>query len=841
MRGATTGILALALAASLHAQAVPDFTKQVQPILQRKCMMCHNAKLPQAGVRLDDGEAALKGGNSGPVIVPGKADQSKVYQRVISDRPGHRMPPVGPPLSPAEVATLKSWIESGANWPKDAAAPAEIPRVAIWSFQPLKRPPVPEVKKQGWVRNPIDNFVLARLEKEGVQPSPEAAKATLLRRVYLDVTGLPPSPRELDDFLHDNRPDAYELAVERLLRSPHYGERMARFWLDLARYADSDGFEKDLQRPWAWRYRDYVIQAFNEDKPFDQFTIEQLAGHLLPGATASQLIATGWHRTALVNREGGIDPRENRYEQLVSRVSAASTTWMGLTTGCAQCHDHKYDPIRAKDFYQLYAFFNHVKERDIDAPLPGELGPWLQKRAEYLKEREHLLWVYNIDEWMRDYEQNMVQALENPGQGDLEWDFQIANSRPMFDYYEEVIRTPREKRDPRDQERLLYWFLGNPGPARGAGIHKTDEVRECRERLARLDARYPKVAKAMIMEQWEQLPETRIALKGDYRSLGEAVEPDVPASLPPLPKDAPRNLLGFAQWLVSDENPLTARVMANRYWQEIFGRGLVRTSEDFGTQGEKPTHPELLDWLAAEFRDGGWSTKNLIRLIVTSTTYRQSSHARPELKDRDPENLLLARQNRVRLPAELIRDAALNASGLLNSAVGGPSVKPFQPAGVAELGYANSVKWEESEGPAKYRRGLYVHFQRTTPYPMLMNFDAPDSNVACSRRRRSNSPLQALNLLNDPVFSEAAQTLAHRLLTEYRETDRLENGFLLTVGRLPSEAEKDRLRRFLDQQASVLAENPEAAREIFPLNPEAAHWVSLARVLLNTDEFITRE
>lgn len=843
MTGTPTLFAAALIGASLlsaQPAAKPDFAQDVKPLLQRKCVMCHNARLAQNGVRLDDGDAAMAGGYSGPVIVPGKPAESKLLQRVTSDKPGFRMPPSGPALTETEVATLRSWIDAGAVWPKSASPAAMKPKVDLWSFQPLTQPKPPEVKKRDWARNPIDSFILARLEKEGFAPSPEASKTTLLRRVSLDLTGLPPTPREVQEFLNDKSDDAYEKLVDRLLNSPHYGEKMARHWLDLARYADSDGFEKDKERPWAWRWRNWVIDAYNADMPFDRFTIEQLAGDLLPRPSQQQLIATGFHRNALVNREGGIDPRENRFEQMVNRTNTTATVWLGLTMGCAQCHDHKYDPISQRDYYSMYAFFNKAKERDVAAPLPGEMGPWLKARAEYLAEREHLMRIYEIDKWIDDYCANMVKALDSTGQ-DLEWDFEIASSRPMFDYYEDVVRTPREKRDPRDQERLLYHFIYQPGPSRGADIHKADIVRDFRERLARLDAKYPKLSQAMVMEEYAQPPKTHIAIKGDYRENGLEVAANPPSNLPGLPEGARRDRLGLAQWLVSKDNPLTPRVTVNRLWQEVFGRGLVRTSEDFGTQGEKPSHPELLDWLAAEFRDNGWSTKQLVRLMVTSSTYRQSSDARPELADKDPENALLARQSRIRMPAELVRDSALAASGLLNDAVGGPSVKPYQPAGVAELGYAGSVKWVESEGVQKYRRGLYVHFQRTTPYPMLMNFDAPDSNVACSRRRRSNSPLQALNLLNDPVFVESAQGFASRLLAEFQEGERLEQAFLLALGRLPSDAEKQRLKRFLDDQATMLAKDPAQAKKLMPLAPESAQWVSLARVLLNTDEFITRE
>lgn len=839
MRGLfwATGVLLLALPAT---GAPPDFDKDVWPIFRKKCYVCHNATLKQNGLRLDDGEAALTGGYGGPVIVPGKSADSKLIARVTSPKPEERMPKMGAPLTEAEVAVLRSWIDSGATWPKKAAASPAAAKPQLWSLKPLIRPQVPVVKNAAWARNPVDRFVLARLEKEGIAPSPEASKTTLIRRVSFDLTGLPPSPEDVSAFVNDTRSDAYDRLVDRLLDNPHYGERMARYWLDLARYADSDGYEKDNSRPWSWRWRDWVIDAFNRDIPFDRFTVEQLAGDLLPNPKQEQLIAAGFHRNTLTNREGGIDPKEARFEQLVNRTNTTGTVWLGLTVGCAQCHDHKYDPISQKDYYQFYAFFDHAEETDIDAPLPGEFGAWMRARPAYLEERDHLMRVYGIDALMDQWEESMRFTIANPGK-DVEWDFALSNSRPMFDRFEQTVLTPKAKRDPREHERLMYWFIRNSGPEFG----RDREIRQClndfRRRLGELDAKLPKLSQAPTMLEITDPPPTQLRIKGDYRELGIKVEPDRLSALPPLPEGAPRNRLTLARWLVAKENPLTARVTVNRLWQEMFGRGLVRTSEDFGTQGEPPTHPELLDWLASEFRDKGWSVKSLLRTILTSAAYRQSSNFRPDLKDKDPDNTLLARQSRVRLTAEQIRDAALKASGLMNDEIGGRSVKPPQPAGVAELVYAGSAKWVDDEGPERYRRGLYIHFQRTAPYPMLANFDAPDSNVACSRRRRSNSPLQALNLMNDPVFYEAAQALALRLADETDPQQRLEKAFLLALGRAPSDAEKSRMRRLLDEQQTALASSREAAAKLLPLKPEAAAWVTASRVLLNLDEFITRE
>lgn len=820
------------------AAAPPDFEKEVWPIFRKKCYSCHNATLKQNGLRLDDGVSALEGGYAGPVILPGNSKDSKLLARVITDKVEERMPKMGAPLTPAEIETLRAWIDGGAKWTRKSAA-AAAPKPAHWAFQPVRKSAPPVVKNAAWVRNEIDRFVLARLEKDNIAPSPEASRATLIRRVTFDLTGLPPAPADVQAFVADTRPDAYERLVDRLLASPRFGERWARHWLDLARYADSDGYEKDKERPIAWRWRDWVINALNRDMPFDRFTVEQLAGDLLPSPTIEQLIATGFQRNTLTNREGGTDPKESRFEQLINRTNTAGTVWMGLTVGCAQCHDHKYDPISQKEYYSLFSFFDRSEEVDIEAPLPGETGPHLRHLAAYEESRQHLIEIFDIRRLQRAWERKMIRTLDHPGEN-VEWDFSVSNTRPMFDRFEATLRTPPEQRSAWDEDRMMRWYIGNPGPDDSRDPQFMSSLREFRRRLAALDQRLPRITRAPAMTELPNPAPTRLAVKGDYREAGIPVEPGTLAVLPPLP-EGPRNRLTFARWLVSRDNPLTPRVTVNRLWQELWGRGLVLTSEDFGTQGDAPSHPELLDWLASDFVDNGWSLKRTLRTIVTSAAYRQSSHARPDLKDIDPGNTLLARQTRLRLPAEAIRDAALAASGLLNDTIGGPSVKPPQPEGIAELVYAGSAKWVAEEGPNRYRRGLYVHFQRTAPYPMLMNFDAPDSNVACSRRRRSNSPLQALNLLNDPVFFEAAQAFAWRVLSGAPADRRIDEAFLYTMGRPPVPAERERLTKLLDQQASALAAKPAEAAALLPARPADAAWVTLARVLLNLDEFMTRE
>jgi hypothetical protein len=658
-----------------------------------------------------------------------------------------------------------------------------------WAFQPIRRPTLPMVKNAAWVRNDIDRFVLARLEKEGIAPSPEADRVTLLRRLSFDLLGLPPTPTEVDALLSDKSPDWYERLVDRLLASPHYGERWGRHWLDLARYADSDGYEKDTGRPFAWRWRDWVIDALNRDLPYDRFTIEQLAGDLLPNATVTQKIATGFHRNTLTNKEGGVDQEQFRVEAVVDRVNTTSKVWLGVTLGCAQCHDHKYDPFSQKDYYQFFAFFNSDAEVNLPAPLPGEEAKLAAKKATYEKKLKEL-----------------QQALT---------DYKAA--------------------------------AGNP-PAKG-----DKKLAE----LTKAVADHQKTAPTTSMAQTLSLGKTRpthLMIRGDFLRKGVEVKHGTPAILPPLQRASrvsggSPTRLDLASWIVSPENPLTARVLANWVWHKYFGRGLVATLEDFGTQGEKPSHPELLDLLATEVVRHNWSLKAFHKEIVTSATYRQSSKTRPELAQRDPLNVLLARQARLRLEAENVRDMTLAASGLLTRIIGGPSVHPPQPPGISELTYANSVKWVVSTGSDRYRRGLYIWFQRTSPYPMLVTFDAPDSNLCVVRREKSNTPLQALTLLNDTVFVECAQALGRRILADVPSKDstaeRLRYGFRLCAAREPSTAEMTRLTRLIDELRALCQANPAEAAKLAGKTTgnaiEAATWAALGRVLLNLDEVVTRE
>jgi len=833
------GLVCCSVLVSIAGAADPvNFARDIEPVLEKHCLVCHGPQQQMSGLRLDQKEAALKGGASGQDIKPGDSAGSRLI-RLVTGADGKVMPPVGARLSAAEIELLRAWIDQGAPWSAGTGG--------HWAFQKIQRPEPPAVRDRAWARNAIDNFVLARLEKEGIAPSPEAGKATLIRRLSLDLTGLPPTPEEVANFLQDSRPDAYERVVDRLLDSPHYGEKWARYWLDVARYADSDGYEKDRARPWAWRWRHWVIDALNHDMPFDEFTTEQLAGDLLPNRNIDTLVATGFNRNTLTNREGGTDPEQFRDEQVLDRAATLGTVWLGLTVGCAQCHNHKFDPISQKEFYQLTAFFNTQEEANIPAPLAGELGPYLAARPDYDQKRKALLEEYKIPAVEKDWEDKLRYAQQHPTEHD-DWIFAYGEFTHTVDNAKKVLFTDPAKRSEVQQNAMLDVFLGSCGNLFPKQYCKDLKLDELRPKLDGLSAKASKISYAPVLLENDTPPKTYVHIKGDWRDHGEEVGPGTLAVLPPLGAEKPTRL-ALARWLMAPENPLTARVAVNRIWQELFGRGIVNTSEDFGTQGDRPSHPELLDWLATEYRNRGWSMKQMVRLMVTSASYRQESKARPELDARDPDNTLLARQSRLRLAAEAVRDETLYAAGLLDLRIGGPSVRPAQPKGVAELSYGGSVKWVESTGADRYRRGLYILFQRTVPYPQLMTFDAPNSNLSCTRRERTNTPLQALNLMNDPVFFEAAQGLAYRVMQESSGAfrDRLNYAYDVTLGRAPSAHEAERMGKYFDETLRHLGESPQTVSALFPNQIagvpqiDAAAWVELSRVLLNLDEFITRE
>ena len=692
-------------------------------------------------------------------IVPGNANASELIHRIKSQDPDVVMPPESAHLNEQEIQILTDWIDQGAKWEDH------------WVYVPADENIVLPKTESDWASNGIDNFVLVKLEKEGLTPSELAEKTTLIRRLSLDLIGLPPTIAETNLFLNDESPEAFEHLVDRLLDSPHFGERWAAVWLDLARYADSKGYQKDKLRKDIWRYRDWVINAFNNDMPFDQFTIEQLAGDLLPNATDDQILSTAFHRNTMTNDEGGTDDEEFRVAAVIDRLNTTFEIWQGTTMGCVQCHSHPYDPIRHEEFYKLYAFFNNTTDHDDDSDSP-------------------------------------LKKLYSPAQLNL------------MSSLEKEIEASRIKGDTISGEykAQLQAFLDiTPGDVQ-------------------------------ILEEMPQdsSRETKVFVRGNWLMHGETVTPETPGYLPPMDKNYPKNRLGFAKWLVDGKNPVTSRVIVNRFWEQLFGNGLVTTIEDVGTQGQKPTHPELLNWLSKQFEEEHqWSVKSLLKQIVSSSTYRQSSNVSPELLEKDPANMFLARGSRYRLSAEAIRDQALVISGLFNPTVYGPSVMPYQPEGVWNV-IRHVDRWITNVDRNEYRRALYTFWRRVSPYPSMMTFDAPSRELCISRRIRTNTPLQALVTLNDPVFVEASEALANRMIREGGETltSQIEHGFQLVLMRSP---DKQRLQYLLDFYDSTLEKYKESidgstaygTGEIAK-TPELRTMINVANVLLNLDEVIMK-
>jgi len=731
-----------------------SYTEHIRPILVSRCLRCHGSETQEADLRLDIRVPER-------AVVPGDADESELIRRVISTDADERMPPEGRPLSDEEVALLRRWIDEG------AAGQPDRPSVTSghWAFQPIRRPAIPSVKDTAWPHNPVDHFVLARLERDGITPSPQAPPETLIRRLSLDLLGLPPAWTHVASFVTHDNPHVYKRLVDQLLVSPHYGERWARHWLDLARYADSSGYESDQPRE-IWRYREWVIGALNRDMPFDEFVVEQLAGDLIPDATVEQQIATGFHCNAM------LDPGV-RWESIIDRVNTTGSVLLGLTLGCGQCHDHKTDPLTQREYYGLYAFFNEAAVHPLDLGAPEQIARRDSLQAE-------------IDQLGKQLGE--ITSSDN------------------------------------DSER--------------SGLEET---------IAKLKDQLPETPTSLVMKSAPQ--PTHIFVRGDHAQPGEQVTPAVPAFLHPLPEAESYDRMDLAGWIVNEKNPLTARVTVNRIWQRYFGRGLVDTATDFGMQTPPPTHPELLDWLASEFISSDWSLKHLHRLIVTSATYRQSSANRPDLALDDPRNLRLARQRRLRLEAEIIRDVSLSVSGLQKHRIGGPSVFPYQPNGILN-NRATPATWTISEGADRYRRGLYTWVWRLTPHPMLPLFDAPDLVTACARRDRSNVPVQALTLLNDPAFVECARALATRILEEDAPSDdqRLVSLFRHCLSRNPQSEELDIARELLAEQQAVFENRPEDVAQVIGSTPlprvmphRQAAWIAVCRVVLNLDETITRQ
>jgi mono/diheme cytochrome c family protein len=833
--------------ASVPADQV-QFGRDIQPLL-RRCIQCHGAEKQESGLRLDNGTAIHLGGDSGSAVVPGKPDESLLIQAVRGTGDVERMPPEGPPLKPDEIKVLRTWIQQGAVVPKERLQRDK--RADHWAFQRPQRPPLPDVADRDWPCNAIDFFVLHRLEQEGIAPSPLADRATQIRRLSLDLLGLPPSIEEVEAFVADDSPDAYERLVDRTLASPAYGERWGRHWLDLARYADSNGYTRDFGRE-IWKYRDWVIGAVNRDLPFDQFTIEQFAGDLLPNPTLDQLIATGFHRNTLINEEGGTDPEQFRVEAVSDRVETTGAVFLGLTIGCARCHQHKFDPISQREYYQLFAFLNQCDEPTIDAPAAWQVeAGWVAERDAIRKQIDEL-------------EQQLATRAEEVAQQRLAWEGTITPEQrgKLPGPLQAALDLAPDKRDEAQQTLVADHFKQSE-----AGLRAFPQL----ARIAELRASEPKIPTTMVLRRTEKPRTTFVHRRGDFLDPAGEVQAGVPAVLHPLPETGASaehpsaadsnsadsgladsglaDRLDLARWLVDPANPLTPRVIVNRYWQRFFGQGLVATENDFGLQGESPTHPELLDWLAGELLARDWSVKSMHRLLVTSATYRQASRNRPELEELDPKNQLLARQSRVRLDAEIVRDNALAAAGLLSRTVGGPGVHPPQPDGVFQF-TQDPKPWNTDTDGNRYRRGMYTFFWRSSPYPALTVFDAPNANVTCTRRNRSNTPLQSLTLANDLTFIECAQALARHLLSTPAESDehRLRLAFRNCLARSPTPRELQRLAAFVQQQREAFQDDPQSAlhlvgdgRESGAGEVELAAWVATARVLLNLDEFITRE
>jgi hypothetical protein len=985
-------------AAALGAEV--SFNRDVRPILSDNCFFCHgtDAKERKGGLRLDTFEGATAEVDGIRAIVPGDPAKSAAWERILSLDPDEVMPPPKShkKLSAAQKEILSRWIEAGANYEPH------------WSLVPVRPAPVPAVKQTAWPRGDLDRFLLARLEAEGLSPAKEATKEALIRRVTLDLTGLPPTPAEVEAFLRDTSGTSYETVVDRLLKSPHFGERMAVDWLDAARYADTNGYQVDRDRE-LWPWRDWVIRAFNENKPFDQFTIEQLAGDLLPGATLDQKVATGFHRNHMLNEEGGVIADEFLAEYTADRVETTAAVWLGQTFNCARCHDHKYDPITQRDFYAMKAFFHNVPERGVGLysnPVRTNAPPFVRLPAPEVEARIADLTAKSsavsariaalasgtasgVDEWAAKLATTSVawreiELIEAKG-GDqppvleasrkavaigpqetrsntitiraklpagrisalrlvceaaetstsVRWsEFKVVAGaalalRPVVagsslapaeltkvldndrrtvtvagatkDRPAEAVFELETQRDPGAGEVEAVFEIGieNAGGGSRWGVFLSDadpamlvpvailtlaqkdpakrspaeakqladfrlaqqpEHRRLSDELASLkkqiEAAELEIPTTLVMEEMKEPRPTHLLMRGAYDKPGETVTAATPAVLPPLREGQPANRLGLARWLVDERNPLTARVTVNRVWQSVFGTGLVRTSEDFGSQGEAPSHPELLDWLAWQFRESGWDLKGLVRLMVTSAAYRQQSAAPPALRERDPANRLLARGPRFRLSAEMIRDQALAAGGLLVTKIGGPSVKPYHPPGLYEQVVAQrdnpKATYQPGQGDDLRRRSLYTYWKRSVPHPAMLVFDAPFRETCSLARQRTNTPLQALNLMNDPTYVEAARFLAQRMLREGGATAeaRLEYGFRLLLARTPNGEERALLVKSLDRAQADFGKDPEAAKALLTvgeakheasLDPvELASYATVAMTLLNLDEAVMK-
>lgn len=803
------------------------YNRDIRPLFANYCYTCHGPDRGkrQADLRLDVREVAVR-----VAIVPGSAAKSPLFERIGSNDPDEQMPPPAskrPRLTPSAVALIRRWIDEGAKYEPH------------WAYLAPTRPPAPEVKQSDWTRGAIDRFIIAGHEQEGLHPSPEADPRTLVRRLRLDLTGLAPTPAEVDAFQADHSPASYERLVDRLLASPQFGERMAMYWLDVARYADSGGYHSDNERT-VWPYRDYVIQSFNSNKPFDRFTIEQLAGDLLPGAGDEQRIASGYNRLLQTTEEGGAQAKEYTAKYAADRVRNTAAAWLGSTMGCCQCHDHKFDPFTTRDFYSFAAFFADVREvavgRQEQTPLPGP------EQAARLKE---------FDAQIASLEKQLNTPTPELDAAQAQWERSAKATPPKPPLPKEVadvLAIEPANRNDKQKQSLAAYYRSNAAPALADVRTKLADLKHRRDEL---NQSIPSTLITVAVPPRE----VRILARGNWQDdSGEVMSPEVPEFLGRLDiKGRRATRLDLAQWMVARSNPLVARVLVNRLWMLLFGQGIVKTLDDFGTQGAMPTHPELLDWLAVELIESGWNVKHMMRLMVTSRTYQQASQSSPDLDRRDPTNLWLARQGRFRLEAETVRDNALAAAGLLSLKMGGPTVKPYQPAGYWDFLNFPRREWAADHGENEYRRGLYTFWQRTFLQPSLLAFDAPTREECTVERVRSNTPLQALTLLNDPTYVEAARVLAARVIHEggATEADRLAFAMRQTLQRAPKPAEADLLRRLYQEHRKQYAADEAAARAILKVGDasppegvvpaELAAWTSVARTILNLHETITRD
>lgn len=819
-----------------------EFNRDIRPILAENCLYCHgqDGNKRQADLRLDEREAAI---NSG-AVVPHDAAASSLVQRIESDNPDEKMPPPksNRRLSEDQKAILRQWISEGAVYQKH------------WAFETPSRPAEPNVHQADWPRNPIDRFVLAKLEAADLRPSMEADRATLIRRLHIDLTGLPPEPAEVDAFISDPDPQACENLVDRLLASPHYGERMALSWLDAARYADSNGFQQDGDT-WQWIWRDWVVKALNEDLSFDKFTIWQLAGDLLPDATDEQKIASGFNRNHLLNGEGGAIAEEQRWVILFDRMETTSTTWLGLTMNCTQCHDHKYDPITQRDYYSLLDAFNRVPESGTPQFFSSRIrvaAPFIELPSEENKRR---FAEFDAQIAAADAESTrLLDAAYDGWRNGLFSDGKPADGSGLPETLSNLLKKPESERSEEEKKAieadLRKHFNEKVQPTLVDKFPSIKQRDELRKQLA--SYRADQMPRVMIMSD-AQPRETKILSRGEYLNPTEKVAFATPAFLPPLPEDAPRNRLGFAQWLVSPEHPLTARVQVNRMWQHFFGAGLIKTAEDFGVQSEFPMHKALLDWLAVEFRETGWSMKHMHRLIVTSATYRQSSRVTEELQSLDPENRLFARASRFRMPSLILRDWALACSELLNPQIGGVPVYPYQPDDIWEslaITKERDFTYPASSGADLYRRSLYTFWRRTVG-PANM-FDASNRQTCRVRLQPTSTPLHALTMLNDPTWIEAARVLAERCCKSSTDVDaRLIDAFRRVLSRIPTDRDLRMLRRAYDKQLKTYAADAEAAKAFLSVGAaprdetlnlaEHAALSAVCLAILNLDEALTRE